>query len=96
MYMGGCNKGYNKLYKNGMIKDEACVNHTIAQHAVYAPPPVRRLRVPQNHVRANALCAVLLQHILPALVFASQSPEPGWQNVIYSETLYAICPKQYP
>jgi hypothetical protein len=27
------------------------------------------------------LCGVLLHHILPALVFASQSPYSGWQNV---------------
>jgi hypothetical protein len=33
-------------------------------------------------------------HILPALVFASQSPYSGGQNVISSRNaLYAICPK---
>ena len=45
---------------------------------------LRRLtaaRVPQNRVRAYALCTVLLHHILPALVFATQSPYSGWQNV---------------
>ena len=31
--------------------------------------------------RWNALCGVLLHHILPALVFATQSPYSGWQNV---------------
>jgi hypothetical protein len=35
-----------------------------------------------------------LRHILPALVFASQSPYPGWQNVVNSRTLGEIfCPK---
>jgi hypothetical protein len=38
----------------------------------------------------NALCAVLLHHILQALVFASQSPYPGLQNVIYLRTLGEI------
>jgi len=32
-----------------------------------------------------ALCGILLHHILPALVFASQSPYSGWQNVSYLE-----------
>jgi hypothetical protein len=32
-------------------------------------------------------------HILPALVFAAQSPYPGWQNIVNSRTLYDIPPK---
>jgi hypothetical protein len=32
-----------------------------------------------------ALCGILLHHILPALVFASQSPYSDWQNVSYLE-----------
>jgi hypothetical protein len=28
-----------------------------------------------------------LRHILPALVFASQSPYPGWQNVVNSRNV---------
>jgi len=32
-----------------------------------------------------ALCAIFFHHILPALVFAAQSPYSGWQNVSYLE-----------
>jgi len=28
-----------------------------------------------------------LRHSLPALVFAMQSPYPGWQTVVYNRTL---------
>jgi hypothetical protein len=34
---------------------------------------IGRLQVPQNTVRANALCSVLLHHIFAALVLLSQA-----------------------
>jgi hypothetical protein len=37
-----------------------------------------------------ALYGILLHHILPALVFASQSPYSGWQNVSYLERYTTI------
>ena len=39
-------------------------------------------RVLQKCSRANALCGVLLHHILPAMVFASQSPYTGLQTAV--------------
>jgi hypothetical protein len=62
---------------------------------------LRRLsaaRVPQNRVRAYALCTVLLHHILPALILLRKPLSglakrrqpgtlceivPGWLNIIY-------------
>jgi hypothetical protein len=56
---------------------------------------LRRLaaaRVPQNRVRAYTLCAVLLHHILPALVLL-RKPYSGWQTVSYQERYVQVCLK---
>jgi hypothetical protein len=54
-------------------------------------------KAPSGSVLARSIASLIptqkLRHILPALVFAAQSPYPGWQNVVNSRTLCAIVPK---
>jgi hypothetical protein len=47
----------------------------------------------KKHNRAAPLCGGLFRHILQALVFASQSPYSGLQNVVYLFALGEIWTK---
>jgi hypothetical protein len=55
---------------------------TAHNRTVYASPPVGG----SGSVLARSIASLIptpkLRHNLPALVFAAQSPYPGWQNVV--------------
>jgi hypothetical protein len=72
------------LFKN--IKKEA----TAHNRSVYASPPVGGSGYGFARSIASLIPTQNLRHILPALAFATQSPYPGWQNVVYSRALYDI------
>jgi hypothetical protein len=72
------------IYKRYDIKDRRRNGSTSSNRTVRASPPGGRLGFRKTPVGAMRLYGVLLHHILPALVFATQSPYPGWQNVAYS------------
>jgi hypothetical protein len=55
---------------------------TAHNRTVYASPPVGG----SGYVLARSIASLIptpkLRHILPAMVFAAQSPYSGWQNVV--------------
>jgi hypothetical protein len=60
---------------------------TSHNRTVYASPPVGG----SAYVLARSIAPLIptpkLRHILPALVFAAQSPYSGWQNVVNSRNV---------
>jgi hypothetical protein len=73
-----------RIYQRYDIKYRRRNGSTSPNRTVRASPPGGRLGFRKTPVGAMRLCGVLLHHILPALVFATQSPYSGWQNVAYS------------
>jgi hypothetical protein len=60
---------------------------TAHNRSVYASPPLAAPGFRSPRSVASLLPTAHFTHILPARVFASQSPYTGWQNVIYSRNV---------
>ena len=60
---------------------------TSHNRSVYAAPPVGGLASIRLGQSPAAPSHASFRHILPALVFAAQSPYMGWQNVVNSRNV---------
>jgi hypothetical protein len=65
---------------------------TAHNRTVYASPPDGGSGSALARSIASLIPTPKLRHIFPALVFAAQSPYPGWQNVVNSRNVIRNTP----